>query len=189
MTGIFDVTSTTDSIVMASIWEYVTGTALLVDSVELGLTISSQPLVLGSLGSDETLLILVLVLVLALALQQRPVSVILLVGHGRELSNHKDPVQVVRKNGTVCGRVVPAQDGVEDGPAASAVKLRVTALPMSVQTTKRDSRLTLTCQMLRSMSYEPGPSPSSAASPPTTLFHCCCSNSQMAREKRPAATR
>lgn len=49
--------------------------------------------------------------------------------------------------------------------------------------------LTLTCQRLWSMSYEPGPSPSSAASPPITLFHCCCSNSQTAREKRPAATR
>lgn len=172
---------------MTGIFEYVTGTVHLLDSVESGLAISSQPLVLGWLGSDQMLLILVLVL--ALALQQRPVSVILLIGHGRELSDNKDPVQVVRKNGTVCGRVVPAQDGVEDGPASSTIELRVAALPMSVQTIKRDSRLTLTCQMLRSMSYEPGPSPSSAASPPTTLFHCCCSNSQMAREKRPAATR
>lgn len=49
--------------------------------------------------------------------------------------------------------------------------------------------LTLTCQTLWSISYEPGPLPNSSASPPMYSFHLANSKAQTEREKRPAPTR
>lgn len=52
-----------------------------------------------------------------------------------------------------------------------------------------DALLTLTCHTTLSISYDPGPEPSSEASLPTILFHFPCSRDQTARENRPAPTR
>jgi hypothetical protein len=49
--------------------------------------------------------------------------------------------------------------------------------------------LTLTCQTLFVISYEPGPAPSSAASLPRASFHNWASKHHTALENKPAATR
>lgn len=124
-----------------------------------------------------------------LLLEQWVMSVILLERHERKLRNHKNPVQVVGQHRSIRSRIVPSDNGIQNSPASTAVELRIAALGCQLGFARLRRLLTLTCQILRSISYDPGPSPSSAASPPTTLFHCCCSKSQIAREKRPAATR
>ena len=52
----------------------------------------------------------------------------LLVPHHNEAGNDEDPVDIVCDDGTICAGVVPAQNGVEDTPASSAVELGATAL-------------------------------------------------------------
>lgn len=63
-----------------------------------------------------------------LALGQWPVTVILLVCHGRKLRNNEYPVQVIGKDRTIRSRVVPSNNSIQDSPSSSAIKLGVTAL-------------------------------------------------------------
>lgn len=49
--------------------------------------------------------------------------------HRQEGGDDSNPVQIVGDDGAVGGRVVPAEDGVEDAPAAAAVELRTATLP------------------------------------------------------------
>lgn len=49
-------------------------------------------------------------------------------GHGGEAQGDGDPVEVVRDDGADGGRVLPAEDGVEDAPDAAAVEVGVAAL-------------------------------------------------------------
>lgn len=48
--------------------------------------------------------------------------------HDEESSNDENPVNVVRDDRTVGGRVVPAEYGVEEAPAAAAVEFWTAAL-------------------------------------------------------------
>lgn len=52
--------------------------------------------------------------------------------HNRKLANNKEPVNIVCNDGTICRRVIPSKNSVEDGPRTSAVELRVAALDGSV---------------------------------------------------------
>lgn len=45
--------------------------------------------------------------------------------------NDRNPVYVVRDDGTVCCRILPAEKRVEDSPTPSLVQLRTTALQKS----------------------------------------------------------
>lgn len=57
-------------------------------------------------------------------------------------------------------------------------------------TGRYEGHLTLTCQTLWPISYDPGPSPSSSPSPPPmALAQAFISNDHTARDMRPAATR
>lgn len=50
------------------------------------------------------------------------------VAHEEETDDDNDPVDVVRNDGSVRGRVLPAEDGVEDTPAAASVEFWVAVL-------------------------------------------------------------
>lgn len=94
-----------------------------------------------------------------------------------ETDNNGNPVQVVRDNGTNCCRVLPAKEGIEDSPPSTTADLGITALVGQLASSPHGAdylagALTLTCQTLFRISYEPGPDPVSAASPPMILFHC-----------------
>lgn len=43
-------------------------------------------------------------------------------------SNDRDPVDIVRNDGAIGGRVVPTKESVENTPATSTVELRTAAL-------------------------------------------------------------
>lgn len=113
-----------------------------------------------------------------------------IVSHHKESNDDCNPIAVIRNDGAVCCRVLPAENGVEDTPSATAVKFWVTELKSvrCVQISCTET-LTLTCHTLWPMSYDPGPAPTSAASPPTALFQSWAWKYQTALEKRPAATR
>ena len=53
---------------------------------------------------------------------------LLAVPHAGKDDDDAKPVQVVREDRAIGGRVLPAEDGVEDPPAATAVQLRVAAV-------------------------------------------------------------
>lgn len=61
-------------------------------------------------------------------LHERPPSLDLLEAQKNQPGHDEDPVDVVGDDRAVGGRVVPAQDGVEDAPAAAAVQLGIAAL-------------------------------------------------------------
>lgn len=63
-----------------------------------------------------------------LGLEEGEMSRGLAITHEEESQHYKDPVQVVRDDGAVSGRVLPAEDGVEDTPAAASVELWVAEL-------------------------------------------------------------
>ena len=65
---------------------------------------------------------------LGLALEQGVVALDLAESKDKESADDEDPVQVVRDDGAVGGRVGPAEDGVEETPSAAAVDLRAAAL-------------------------------------------------------------
>jgi len=52
----------------------------------------------------------------------------LAVAHGEKSDDDGPPVDVVRDDGAVGGRVLPAQEAVEDSPAAAAVDIWAAAL-------------------------------------------------------------
>lgn len=52
----------------------------------------------------------------------------LLVPHGNEGSDDRDPVKAIGYDRAVGGRVVPAQDSLEYSPATAAVQIRRAAL-------------------------------------------------------------
>jgi len=56
------------------------------------------------------------------------VAVLFVVAEGEEADDDHEPVEVVREDGTDCGGVFPAEDGVEDAPAAATVDFGVAAL-------------------------------------------------------------
>jgi hypothetical protein len=51
-----------------------------------------------------------------------------LVSHHKEAKDDCNPIAVVRNNGAVCCRVLPAENGVEDTPSATAVESWITEL-------------------------------------------------------------
>lgn len=53
-----------------------------------------------------------------------------IVPHAEECNDHNEPIEVVRKDTSVCRRVLPAEDGVENAPTAATVELRVAAVNM-----------------------------------------------------------
>lgn len=53
-----------------------------------------------------------------LGLEEGVVALGLLEAHGGEAGHDKEPIEVVRDDGAVGGRVLPAENGVEDAPAA-----------------------------------------------------------------------
>ena len=55
-------------------------------------------------------------------------AVLFVVAEGEEADDDHEPVEVVREDGTDCGGVFPAEDGVEDAPAAATVDFGVAAL-------------------------------------------------------------
>lgn len=57
-----------------------------------------------------------------------PMAFSLVVAHADDAEDDKDPVQVVRDDGPVCCRILPAEKMVEDAPAAAAVGLGITTL-------------------------------------------------------------
>ncbi len=61
-------------------------------------------------------------------LHQRPVAFLLVVSHRKEGKNDYEPIQVVRKDGAIGCRILPAEYAVEYAPASTAVELRVAAL-------------------------------------------------------------
>lgn len=63
-----------------------------------------------------------------LPLEQWVMSVILLERHEGKLRNHKDPVQVVGKHGSIRGRIVPSDNSIQNSPTSTTVELRITAL-------------------------------------------------------------
>lgn len=63
-----------------------------------------------------------------LGLHEWPVALDLLVPHDDEPSNDCDPVEAVGNHGAVGSGVIPAQDGLEDSPAATTVQVRRAAL-------------------------------------------------------------
>lgn len=64
---------------------------------------------------------------LGLAAGERPVA-LLVANHGEEARGDGDPVEVVGDDGADGGRVLPAEDGVEDAPEAASVEVGVAAL-------------------------------------------------------------
>lgn len=72
----------------------------------------------------------------SLARHQRPVTFHLTVPHDEKRDDDTQPVQVIREDGAIRGRVCPAEDGVEEAPAATAVVVGAAALP-SVSVTVR----------------------------------------------------
>ena len=114
----------------------------------------------------------------------------LIVSHHSKANDDCDPVAVVRDDRAVGGRVLPAENGVEDSPSATAIEFWVAELGnVSCIRMRGVSELTLTCHTLWPMSYDPGPAPVSAASPPVALFQSWAWKYHTALEKRPAATR
>lgn len=112
-----------------------------------------------------------------LGLEEREVPLRLLEAHNHEADDDGDPVAVVGDDGAVGGRVLPAEDRVEDAPSAAAVEFGVAELRglvrfcvLCLEEKEGGRKLTLTCHTLSSMSYDPAPDPTSAASPPTALF-------------------
>ena len=65
---------------------------------------------------------------LVLGLHEWPVAVLLVVAEGEEADDDHEPIEVVGENGADCGGVLPAENGVEDAPAAAAVDFGVAAL-------------------------------------------------------------
>ena len=51
-----------------------------------------------------------------------------LVAHDDEAGNDDDPVQIVGDDRAVGRRVLPAENGIEDTPSATAIEFRVTEL-------------------------------------------------------------
>ena len=68
-----------------------------------------------------------------LRLEERPVSLDLAISHGDKPEHDSDPVDVVRDDRAVRGRVGPSQDGVEETPASASVELRAAALMIPVR--------------------------------------------------------
>jgi hypothetical protein len=60
-----------------------------------------------------------------LCLHQWEMACGLLVAHDEEANDDRDPVDVVRDNGTVCCRVLPSEDCVEDTPSSTTIEFRV----------------------------------------------------------------
>lgn len=67
-------------------------------------------------------------LVSRLGLHQRPVTLDLVESESGEPRHDSDPVNIIRDDGSVGGRVVPTEDCVQKAPAAAAVQLRAAAL-------------------------------------------------------------
>jgi hypothetical protein len=58
--------------------------------------------------------------VLRLRLHQRPIALLLVVQQRQESRRDGDPVHIIGDHGAVGGRIGPAQEGIEDGPTATA---------------------------------------------------------------------
>lgn len=65
---------------------------------------------------------------LLLGLHERPPTLDLLEAQQEQPRHNADPVDVVRDDGTICGRIIPAKDGIQNSPAAATVELGVAAL-------------------------------------------------------------
>lgn len=64
----------------------------------------------------------------SLLLHEWPTSVFLSESEEVELSDHKRPVNVVCDDRSVGCRVCPSEDRIENGPRATTVEIRATAL-------------------------------------------------------------
>jgi hypothetical protein len=63
-----------------------------------------------------------------------------IVPHGQETHDDSNPVYVVRYDGSVGGRVLPAEDGIEDTPSAASIEFWIAKLVEKVSDNKRRSR-------------------------------------------------
>lgn len=115
-----------------------------------------------------------------LGLHQWPVASLFLVPQQDETGNDRDPIHIVRYDGSISGRILPPENCIEYSPPSATIDIRATALFFFLVWLRTWDRsltcaavLTFTCQTLLRISYEPGPTPVSAASPPIILFHCC----------------
>ena len=52
----------------------------------------------------------------------------LIISHGQKSQDDSNPVNIIRDNRTVRGRVLPAKDSVENAPSATAVEFGVAKL-------------------------------------------------------------
>ena len=48
--------------------------------------------------------------------------------HRNEAEDDRDPIQIVRDDGTICRRILPAEKCVEDSPSSSTIQAWTTAL-------------------------------------------------------------
>lgn len=70
---------------------------------------------------------------IGLSLQERPMPMPFVVPHSQEDCYDADPVKVVGDDGAIGCGVLPAENGIEDPPASSAVRLWATALENSLE--------------------------------------------------------
>jgi hypothetical protein len=60
--------------------------------------------------------------------EERNCAMFLHVSHEKEGYDHRHPVEIVRDDGAISGRVFPSKNSVEDSPATSATEFGATAL-------------------------------------------------------------
>jgi hypothetical protein len=60
------------------------------------------------------------------------------VSHGQETQDDCNPVHVIRDDGAVGGRVLPAKHGVEDTPSSTTIELWIAELENKVNDNKND---------------------------------------------------
>lgn len=64
-------------------------------------------------------------------------AVLLLKPQDPDSCNDRDPIEVIRYNRAVGSGVIPAEDGVENAPAASTVEFGTTALDLILSATSQ----------------------------------------------------
>lgn len=62
------------------------------------------------------------------------------VSHRQKAQDDDDPVHIIRDDGTISSRILPAEDGVEDSPASASVEFWVTKLEEGVSDVERERK-------------------------------------------------
>lgn len=65
---------------------------------------------------------------LSARLHHGPMAIFFIVTHGQEDDDYNEPEDIVRNDGSVCGRILPAEDGVKDSPSTTSIDVWVASL-------------------------------------------------------------